>query len=68
MRSARLAVAATWILLGMLAGTGSAVATTEAYPQRIRIEYGKPENPSLQPLYDMMHAKASRTPGIGRRY
>src|SRR5499426_2817412 len=51
MRTAKLALAAaSWLLLAI----GSAPAANNAEPQRIRIEYGKPQNPAHQKLYEMM--------------
>jgi hypothetical protein len=55
---ARLTIAATWVLLGASSlGVGSAMAASDAQPQRIRIEYVKPENPAHQPLYELLQKR-----------
>src|SRR5262245_30595749 len=46
-------LAGTWFLLAF----GSALAAPEAAPQRIRIEYVKPENPAHQQLYESMQKR-----------
>jgi Putative metallopeptidase len=53
MHTSRLTLAGTWILLAL----GSAMAATEAQPQRIRIEYVKPENPAHQQLYEAIQER-----------
>ena len=51
MHTAKLTLAAgTWLLLAI----GSVLAASNAEPQRIRIEYAKPENPAHQQLYEML--------------
>jgi hypothetical protein len=53
MCATRVLVAATSVILGI----GVAIAAPDAQPQRIRIEYLKPDNPAHQPLFELMQQR-----------